>query len=396
MTASPGNPVFASMGTSIFTRVTRLARRHDAVNLGQGFPGYRPPEPLVQRLREVCGNGFEQHQYAPSPGREDLRGALSELYDRLYGLRYEPDDEITVTAGATEALASALLGLLRDGDRVVVFDPVYDQYDPVARRAGARVTHLPLDEGFRLPVERLETALDDDTRLLVLNNPHNPTGRVFGRDRLERLVELACRHDVWILSDEVYDHHVYGDRYVPLASLEGARERTLWLGSAGKSFDATGWKLGWALGPAFLTRALRSAHQFTTFCAAHPLQAALAVYLREEDVVTFFDRLERAYADRRRCLLEGLEETPLGAVPPEGTYFMVARVPDPLWPEDEDPGMQFVRRMIRRTGVAALPLSAFYGEQTRMEGNEPPLLRLAFSKPKEQLREAARRLEELR
>lgn len=391
MTHPPGNRGLARTGDSIFSRVTRLARRHDALNLGQGFPDYRPPEALVDRLRGAVKDGFRQHQYAPSPGRMDLREELAGVYRDLYGVDYDPAEEITVTAGATEALASALLGLLNPGDEVLLFEPVYDQYAPFARRAGADVTRLALGEDFRLPLDRLEERVNDDTRLIVLNNPHNPTGTVFRPSSLRRLVERAVRHDVWLLSDEVYEHHRYdGVDYVPLACLEGARERTLWVGSAGKSFDATGWKLGWLMAPSDLGRAVRRAHQFTTFCAAHPLQAALAVYLREEDPPEFFARLRGAYRTRRDVLTEGLEAAPFTFTPPEGTYFMTVEVPEEMWPEGENPGMRFVRRLVREVGVAAIPLGAFRGEDSAVRAERR--LRLAFCKRREVLREAASRL----
>lgn len=394
MTDCPGNRGLADTGDSVFSRVTRLARRHEALNLGQGFPDFRPPEALVEHLRGSVGEGYEAHQYAPSPGREDLRQALSDLYGNLYGMHYHPGNEITVTAGATEALAASFLGLLNPEDEVILFDPVYDHYAPFARRAGAAVSRLAPAADFRLPLDRLEARVDDDTRLIVLNNPHNPTGRVFRPHSLRRLVELAVRHDVWLISDEVYEHHRYdGVDYVPLACLEGGRERTLWVGSAGKSFDATGWKLGWVLAPEALTRAVRRAHQFTTFCAAHPLQSALASYLREEDPSRFFEELRAAYRSRRDVLVEGLKDTPLEGSPPEGTYFMTVEVPSGMWPEGDEPGMQFVERMVRRVGVAAIPLGAFLSESNADRGGRR--LRLAFCKRREMLREAVSRLSEL-
>lgn len=391
MTQPPGNRVLADTGDSIFSRVTRLARRHDALNLGQGFPDFPPPEALLDRLRGAVGDGFRQHQYAASPGRVDLREGLSGVYRTLYGVDYDPEEEITVTAGATEALASALLGLLNPGDEVVLFEPVYDQYAPFARRAGANVSRLALGEDFRLPLDRLASHVDGDTRLIVLNNPHNPTGTVFRPRALRRLVELAVRHDVWLLSDEVYEHHRYdGVDYVPLARLDGARERTLWVGSAGKSFDATGWKLGWVMAPPELSRATRRAHQFTTFCAAHPLQAALADYLRQEDPPGFFEELRAAYRARRDVLVEGLEATPLVVSVPRGTYFMTVEVPEEMWPGGRNPGMRFVQNMVRQVGVAAIPLGAFCGEDSAVRAGRR--LRLAFCKRREVLREAASRL----
>ncbi|MFB6347509.1 MAG: pyridoxal phosphate-dependent aminotransferase, partial [bacterium] len=348
------NQVFDATGESIFSTVTRLAREYDAINLGQGFPNFRPPEPLLEELQQARSASFDQHQYAPSPGIFELKQELMKLYRDLYGFNYDPEKEVTITTGATEGLASALYGLLNPGDEVIVFEPVYDLYAPVSKRAGAEVVSIPLEEPeFNLPIKRLKRVVSKDTDLIILNNPHNPTGRVFRDEELKEVVNVAEAHDAVILADEVYEHLFFeGKRaYTPLASFDGARERTIWLGSAGKTFNATGWKIGWALAPADLTRSIRSSHQFTTFCTATPLQHAVARFMGESDMRAYLDHYRKEYGRRKELLIEGLRQSPFEIVPSEGTYFTVVKVPDSLMDKyDADTDLEFVKSLVKQTG----------------------------------------------
>lgn len=384
------NETFGETGESIFSTITRLAREYDAINLGQGFPNFNPPESLRNKLADRVDSSFSEHQYAPSPGVMDLRRQVARLYREQYGLNYDPELEITITTGATEALSSSLYGLLNEGDEVVLFDPVYDLYAPVARRAGATTNVIPLTEPeFELPVKRLKREVSADTDLIVLNNPHNPTGRVFTEAELQEIVHVARAHDITILSDEVYEQLTYGEaEHRPLAGFEGARNRTLSIGSVGKLFNATGWKIGWVLAPESLTRAVRSSHQFTTFATATPLQVSVAEFLESHDARTFLAENRRDYDRRREILLEGLSQTPFEVIEPQGTYFVVVRVPDELVPDAPDPGMELVKQLVKDHGIAAIPLSSFY------VANDPEAcyLRFAFCKQEPVLEEAADQL----
>lgn len=380
-----GNETFEQYGESVFTEISRKATEYDAVDLGQGFPGYLPPSGLRERLREVPDE-VTNHQYAPASGTVSLKRELSDFYENLYGLQYDPDTEITVTSGATEGIHAALLGLVNPGDEVIVFEPVYDQYVPVARRAGADVTVLPLREDtFGIPVDTLAERLTDRTELIVLNNPHNPTGKVFDPGELRDLVGLADRHDVTLLSDEVYEHLWFdGADFRPLSTIDGARSRTLRLGSAGKTFDATGWKVGWATGPPDLTESLRLAHQFTTYCTATPVQVALAEYLAEIDPEEYFSGLRASYGQRRKLLIDGLKPTPFEVIAGGGTYFVVSRFEG----EPVSTDRELVDWMIEELGVAAIPMSAFYRGASPPE----PMLRFAVCKEETTIEEAVDRI----
>lgn len=381
------NRVLSDTGESIFSVVSRRARETGAVDLGQGYPAYSPPEGLTRALRDVEPTA-DNHQYAHPHGRPELRERLAVLYEEIHGIDYDHKREITVTSGATEAINAALMGLVNSGDEVVVLEPIYDQYVPVARRAGAEVTVLRLrPDDYGLPVENLEAAVDDSTDLVLINNPHNPTGSVFARESLQALVDIARRHDVTLLSDEVYEHLVFEDEvHSPLAGIDGARERTLTFASAGKSFDATGWKIGWALGPPDLMESLRLAHQFTTYCSATPLQGALETFLRDRSYESFFAGMREQYAERRHLLIDALERSPLEPLPMKGSYFLPARVRDrEQTPENPEEAVDW---LIDRFGVAAVPMSAFF---TSGSGGEDDY-RFAFCKDRSTLERAGERL----
>jgi len=374
-------------GTTIFSEMTALAVAHDAINLSQGFPDFDGPAEVVEAASAALRAG--ENQYARSPGHPRLVAAIAATLEAWYGLRYDPLTEVTVTSGATEGIAASLLGLLEPGDEVIAFEPVYDSYPAAAALAGAQVVPVTLRfPDFALDVAAVEAAVTDRTRLLLVNDPHNPTGKVFTRDELAALADIARRHDLLVLTDEVYEHLCLDGRpHVPLATLPGMRERTLRLSSAGKTLSFTGWKVGWATGPAPLTAAVRAAHQFLTFCSATPLQFAVAHAL-ETLPDGFYDQLRDEYTRRRDFLARVLADVGFTVAPCQGTYFLLADFTR-IWAGDD---VTLARHLIERCGVAAIPPSAFYLAD-RDEGRR--LLRFAFCKRLETLERAAERLRTL-
>lgn len=361
-------------GESIFSTMTRLADECQAINLSQGFPDFDGPEWLKEAAREAISRG--PNQYAPSPGSLELRQALSAKVKRDYDLDYRADTEITITCGATEAIAASLLGLLDPGDEVLLMEPFYDSYPAAVALAGATARFLTLrPPAFELDLEALDRLITPSTRLLVLNSPNNPTGKVFSPAELQALAERARRHDLLVLSDEVYEHLVYAPhRHIPMATLEGMRQRTLTLSSFSKTLSMTGWKVGYAMAPPELTAAVRSAHQFLTFCSIAPLQAALARTLHH--LPAYLPALQSEYLERRDLLASGL-----GLAPAAGTYFLVKEV--------AMPALEYCQRLAREARVAAIPCSAFY-----QSGAGDRLVRFAFCKSLDTLREAVRRTQE--
>ncbi len=375
-------------GTTIFAEMTRLAAERDAVNLSQGFPDFDGPPELVEAAIRALREG--RNQYARSRGEPDLVRAIAEDRRKRYGTGYDPDTEVVVFSGATEGIASSLLGILDPGDEVVLFEPFYDSYPAAAALAGAAARYVTLRfPDFSFTEADLEAAVTDRTRLLVLNSPHNPTGKVFTPGELSVVARVAARHDLLVLADEVYEHLVFdGARHVPLSSLPGMRERTLTLSSAGKTFSFTGWKVGWGLGPKPLVDAAQAAHQFVTYATATPLQAAVAhalARLGEE----YYETLRRAYRARRDFLADALRRAGFAVALPRGTYFILASF-EGLFEGDD---REFARHLVEEIGVAAIPPSAFYARRPE-EGRR--LLRFAFCKRMETLEEAARRLGRLR
>lgn len=361
-------------GESIFSTMTRLAEECQAINLSQGFPDFDGPDWLKQAAREAILKG--PNQYAPSPGSLELRRALSAKVKRDYDLDYRAKDEITVTCGATEAIAASLLGLLDPEDEVILMEPFYDSYPAAVALAGATARFLTLrPPAFELDLEALDRLITPATRLLVLNSPNNPSGKVFSAEELAELAVRARRHDFLVLSDEVYEHLVYPPhRHLPIATLEGMRARTLTLSSFSKTLSMTGWKVGYAMAPPALTAAVRSAHQFLTFCSIAPLQAALARTL--DHLPAYLTELQRQYLERRDLLAAGL-----GLAPSDGTYFLVQQV--------DRPALEYCQRLAREARVAAIPCSAFYQGEA---GDR--WVRFAFCKSLDTLREAVRRTQE--
>ncbi len=362
----------APFGTTIFSSITALAERHGAINLAQGFPDFDAPPAVVEAAVAALRAG--QNQYARSMGHPDLVRSIAAFYARRYGLELDPMAEVAVTCGATEGIAAALLGLLNPGDEVVVLEPTYDSYAACLAMAGAVPRFVTLRfPDFGLDPAELRAAAGPRCRAILLNSPHNPTGKVLDDAELRLVADLCRERDLIAITDEVYEHLTFdGRRHRPLATLEGMWERTLTLSSAGKTLACTGWKVGWAVGPATLVAGLQAAHQFLTFCAATPLQAAVAFALDSLDDPAL-DHLRTEYTARRDYLCSGLERFGLRVARPQGTYFVLA---DFSALSDEDDRV-FVERLIRERGVAAIPPSVFYPRHPA-EGRH--LLRFAFCK----------------
>ncbi|WP_228447234.1 pyridoxal phosphate-dependent aminotransferase [Streptomyces paludis] len=375
-------------GTTIFAEMSALALRTGAINLGQGFPDTDGPESVreaaVRALRDGRGN-----QYPPGPGVPELRTAVADHQRRRYGLTYDPDTEILVTAGATEAIAATLLALVGPGDEVIALEPYYDSYAACIGMAGGvrvPVTLRPRDGAYHLDLDELRDAVTDRTRLILLNTPHNPTGTVLTRAELAAVAELAVERDLLVVTDEVYEHLVLDGEHLPLASFPGMRERTLTISSAGKTFSFTGWKVGWVTGVPALVTAVRSAKQFLTYVASGPFQYAIAEALSLPD--SYFDTLRADLRVKRDILADGLTAAGFDVYRPAGTYFITTDIR----PLGETDGFAFCRALPERCGVVAIPNAVFYDHEK--EG--APFVRFAFCKRDEVLREAAERLRGLR
>jgi N-succinyldiaminopimelate aminotransferase len=369
--------------TTIFTVMTALAQETGAINLGQGFPDEDGPALVVEAAVDALRSGT-MNQYAPLAGVPPLVAAIRAHQRRRYGL--EPAD-VQVTFGATEALASALLGLLAPGDEVIVLEPVYDSYPAIAAMAGATLRRVPLHPpGWRLDVEELRAAVGERTRMVLLNSPHNPTGRVLDRAELEAVAALCVEHDLIAVTDEVYEHLVLeaGCEHVPLATLPGMAQRTLTISSVGKTYSLTGWKIGWCSGPAELVAAVRGVKQFLSFAGGTPLQHATAAALDAGDALP--GELAAALTAKRDRLSAGLAAAGFAVLPSQGTYFVCADAA-PLGHADAE---ELCLRLPHEAGVVAIPISAFVGDPTAPETRS--LLRFAFCKREAVLDEAVRRL----
>ena len=372
-------------GASIFAEMSALAVEHDAVNVGQGFPDFGPPEEVAEAAIRAIRDGH--NQYPPAPGLPALRDAISAHQERFWDLHYDPNTEITVTAGATEAVCASLLGLCDTGDEVVMFEPFYDSYLASISLAVATPKVVPLraesaDESFTFDPEDLRHAISSRTRVLLLNNPHNPTGKVFSRAELELIAEACVENDLVAVTDDVYEHLVFDGEYIPLASFPGMRDRTVVISSAGKTFSATGWKIGWVCAPPLLNQAVRTTKQFMTFGNGTPFQHAITFALGMDD--SYFESFIINYTARRDRFAEGLRAAGFGVHPCAGTYFISADI-RPLGFSD---GHDFCRSLPEKAGVAAVPAAAFYSDRRR--GNH--LVRFAFCKTNALLDEAADRL----
>ncbi|WP_422773195.1 pyridoxal phosphate-dependent aminotransferase [Plantactinospora sp. WMMC1484] len=392
-TAADPDPLVRRMrpfGTTIFAEMSALAVRTGAVNLGQGFPDTDGPAEMLAAAAEALRGGH--NQYPPGPGIPALRAAIAAHQRRFWGLDYDPDNQVLVTAGATEAIAAAILGLCETGDEVVCFEPYYDSYAASIALAGAvrrPVTLRPAADGrYAFDPAELRAAFGPRTRLVLLNSPHNPTGKVFAADELALIGELCQEYDVLAVTDEVYEHLVFtdaGSPHIPLATLPGMRERTLRISSAGKTFSCTGWKIGWASGPAPLVAATMRVKQFLTFVNGAPLQPAVAVALALPD--GYYRDFRAGLQARRDQLSAGLVEAGFRVLRPEGTYFVTTDITR-LGGRD---GVEFCRSLPERCGVVAVPTQVFYDD---VEAGRR-LVRFAFCKRPEVLAEAVTRLRPL-
>jgi aspartate/methionine/tyrosine aminotransferase len=376
------NPVFSSLPTSIFQHMTMLALKHEALNLGQGFPDQDGPI----SLREVAAKQLIDgpNQYPPSKGLLSLRQAVAAHAAKFYGLEYDPEDEVLITSGGTEAVTGALMAMAGVGDEVVMIEPTYDSYRPMAEAAGAVVKAIQLKPpGWRLEEADLRAVIGPKTRAILINSPHNPAGRAFSREELEMLARVVMETDVVVICDEVYEHLVYdGKPHIPLATLPGMRPRCVRIGSAGKIFSLTGWKVGWVTGPRELVSVVTKAHQFLTFTTSPALQAGVAHGLTHE--MDFPLALTARLQKNRDVLAAGLSRLGFEVQPCEGTYFLTAGITKLTNEKD----FAFCERLIREAGVALIPLSAFF-----KSGTPDTFVRFGFCKQQSLIEQALERLE---
>jgi aspartate/methionine/tyrosine aminotransferase len=363
------NPLYEQMQTSVFARMSDLASRHNAVNLGQGFPDFGWPEEILDAAARALKEG--SNQYAPTRGLPQLREAVADHYRRHFGQELSADN-VCVTSGATEALGAAILATVSPGDEVIIFTPAYDSYAPMIRRGGGTPVEIALrPPGWRIEREALETAVSLRTRAILLNNPHNPAGRLFDAEELEAVAAVAREHDLIVISDEVWEHIVLDGRaFTPLATLPDMAERTIKVGSAGKIFSLTGWKVGWMVAPAELANVAARAHQYLTFATAPNLQSAVAFGLNEGDawIQPMRDRFRRA----RDRMTQGLRDAGYTVLEADSTYFLSVDLQSSGFSIDDE---RFATEAVERAGVAVVPLSAF-------AERDPPrhLVRLCFGK----------------
>jgi N-succinyldiaminopimelate aminotransferase len=375
-----------ALGVTIFEEITVLSGRHNAINLGQGFPDEDGPAEVMEAARAAILEG--RNQYAPGQGLPVLRNAVAAHQERFYGLSLDPDTQVIISTGATEAIAATLLALTGPGDEVLTFEPFYDSYGAIIGLSGATHTTAPLRApDFQPDLATLEDSFSERTRVVLVNNPHNPTGAVFPAETLQRIVELAAKYNALIVTDEVYEHLTFGPRHVPVATLSGAAERTLTISSAGKTFSFTGWKIGWLSGPAELVAAVRAVKSFLSYSSGTPFQGAIALGLGMED--TFFTGAAKTLQAKRDVLSEGLRAAGLTVFEPQGTYFVNADVA-PLGITD---ATALARRLPELVGVGAIPVAVFCHEEGAKRTRT--LLRFAFCKKTEVLQEAAERISKL-
>jgi aspartate/methionine/tyrosine aminotransferase len=375
----------ADFKDSIFGVISRLAREHQAVNLGQGFPDFDGPEFLKEIAYQKMKEGH--NQYAPFPGSLNLRSEVSHYYKKFYGLNYNPESEITISVGATEAIYLVIMALVSPGDEVVVLEPFYDSYVASIKMAGGTpvpvTMHAP---DFTIDRGELEKAVTSRTKLLILNNPHNPTGKVWSEAELRLVADVALKNDLYVLSDEVYEFLVFdGLKHLPTATLEGMYDRTITVSSAGKTFGLTGWKIGWICANEKVTRACRLVHQYVTFAVCTPLQEAVAVGLTK--LPEYLPGFVQLYQDKRDLFYRELKSVGFDFSIPKGTYFMMVPISNKTQLSDVD----YALKLISERKVATVPPSAFYLKSNQGQ----KFLRFCFAKKEETLREAASHLQGL-
>ena len=388
---STTNPAFHSrlpnVGTTIFTVMSALATQHKAVNLGQGFPDFDCDPKLVDGVTTAMQQGH--NQYPPMPGVPALRQAIAAKIEAVYARQYSADTEITITAGATQAILTAILCCVGPGDEVIVLEPCYDSYVPNIELTGATVVRVPLTPGtFRPDFDKIGAALSPKTRAIIINSPNNPSGTVWSPDDMRRLDELLAATRVLVISDEVYEHMVYAPlRHESVARYPGLAARSFIVSSFGKTYHVTGWKVGYVAAPAALTAEFRKVHQFNVFTVNTPMQYGLAAYM--QDPAPYLE-LPAFYDAKRQLFRDGLANTKFRLLPCEGTYFQCVSMADLAVPERDLPDADFCQWLTREIGVAAIPLSAFYGD-----GFDQKVIRFCFAKKDETLVAALERLASL-
>jgi N-succinyldiaminopimelate aminotransferase len=375
-------------GTTIFTEINQLAQQHNAVNLGQGRPDFDGPGTVIEAAVEALLSG-KHNQYPAGAGVIEMREGVAKHAAR-YGLTIDPNRGVIVTPGATEAVFASIMGLVDAGDEVIVIEPFFDSYVPGIVMAGAIPVYVAMrGADWAFDAAELRAAFTEKTRVIILNTPHNPTGRVYSRAELQLIADLCIEHDVAVISDEVYEHLLFDDAvHIPIAALDGMFERTITIGSAGKTFGMTGWKIGWAYGHPDLIRGLGMAHQYIAFSANHPAQLAVAHAFTLDE--SYYDQYRALYAAKREIMMQGIAASGLQAYTPRGTYFVMADFTS-LFDGDD---MAFARHMIQQIGVACIPPSSFYSEAHKALGQTH--VRFAFCKNDETLHAAAERLAKLK
>lgn len=368
---------------SVIREMTRLAIQHDAINLSQGYPDFPAPPEILEAAHRAIDEGF--NQYAVTWGVPALRNAISENMRRWYGLEYDPMRDITITCGVTEAIISSIMAVANAGDEVLIIEPLHENYAAAAAFADAKPVYVPLEPPhYELDLDRLRAAFSKKTAAIILNTPHNPTGRVFTREEMEGVAVLCREFDAVCVTDEIYDHIIYDGRtHIPMATLDGMYERTITVGGLGKSYAVTGWRLGYACAPELYSHALRTVHDFTTICAPTPLQHAAVAAFQLPDA--YYEALTRDFTARRTTMMGILENARFKAAPPEGAYYVLADFSE--WDGARD-DFAFAEYLTTEVGVAVVPGSSFY----RTPGLGERQVRFAFAKKLETLRAAEERL----
>ncbi len=359
----------ASMTTSIFATMSKMAVEYGAINLGQGFPDFDGPLWIMEEAFKAMKSG--KNQYAPSPGINSLRKEISNYQNKFYGLNYNPDKEIIVTAGATEALYSAITAFIESGDEVILFEPYYDAYPADIILAGGTPRYVTLYKpDFHFNPEELEQAITDKTKMIIINTPHNPTGKVFSKEELEIIAKIAIKNDLLVLTDEVYEFLTYEKKHIPMATIDGMRDRTITISSTGKTFGLTGWKVGYAIASEGLANSIQKVHQWVTFAVNTPAQHAFAYAFSRLD--EYLPEFKSLYLSKRNLMMNELKNTAYKGLVPYGSYFIMAEIPEGLFLNDVDAAT----KLCSVNKVATIPPSVFYSKS--YEGNT--MLRLCFAK----------------
>ncbi|CAH9080655.1 unnamed protein product [Cuscuta europaea] len=369
--------------TTIFTQMSMLAIKYGAINLGQGFPNFDGPDFVKEAAIQAIRDG--KNQYARGHGVPDLNAAVAARFKKDTGLAIDPDKEVTVTSGCTEAIAATMLGLINPGDEVILFAPFYDSYEATLAMAGAKIKCVTLrPPDFSVPLDELRSSISKNTRAILLNTPHNPTGKMFTQEELNVIASLCIENDVIVFADEVYDKLAFETEHISIASLPGMYERTVTMNSLGKTFSLTGWKIGWAIAPPHLTWGVRQAHSFLTFATSTPMQYASAAALKAPD--SYYVELKRDYLVKKAILVDGLKAAGFTVYPSSGTYFVMVDH-TPFGMKDD---ISFCEYLIKEVGVVAIPTSVFYLNPE--DGKN--LVRFAFCKDEQTLRSAVERMKE--